>query len=376
MVERRKLNFVWIIISILSVIFAVITFKINELMETQTNMVSDLSQVEYLSSSTQRLSRMVITGDKDDKLVYYIDDETSQSLNFTSENSLSLIENDDVRKISDQVIENWKILYTLFDLDENDSEATYDIDSIKLASDNHFSSMTDLSLLITSKTYELSAEIDELQIYSYICLILIVFSLGNYLISTTIALKSSAELAIIASLDNATGLYNRSKCQELFKDGITPNNREQQQAIIVIDLNDLKKANDVHGHRVGDELITSFANILKDAINLHSKKPFLGRYGGDEFVVFYNDIENEDEIKSFMSELSYLVDEFNKQESRKYVVSYAIGYAINISGDEKLSTRQLFEEADENMYENKKQIKKAKLLENIEVNEKGGEVLA
>ncbi|MFI3115889.1 MAG: GGDEF domain-containing protein [Clostridia bacterium] len=368
MVERRKVNYAWITLTVLSIVYVVLTIQINQLMEKQNNMVQDLSQVEYLSSSTQRLTRMVITGDKDDKIIFYIDEETNGNLREDSVDALSLLDNEDIKTTAQQVIANWTLLYNLFTEDISEEDTLHYIDSIKLASDNHFNSMTDLSIKINELSYLVTLEINELQFASYFSLALMLLSLGNYLISTTIALKSSSELAIIASLDVATGLYNRSKCQELFNN-IYPSNREQQPAVIVIDLNDLKITNDVHGHRVGDELIQSFSAIFKEASNIHMKKPFLGRYGGDEFVVYHADVENEDDIKSFLGELSYLTEEFNKKDNRKFDISYAVGYAINQNGKDGLSIRQLFEEADENMYVHKREIKKSKQENSAPLNE-------
>jgi diguanylate cyclase (GGDEF)-like protein len=50
---------------------------------------------------------------------------------------------------------------------------------------------------------------------------------------------------------------------------------------IMFDLNNLKRANDTYGHAVGDQLITNFARLLRNAI---PAKDFVGRYGGDEFI--------------------------------------------------------------------------------------------
>lgn len=186
---------------------------------------------------------------------------------------------------------------------------------------------------------------------------MISFCVVNYLASTSIALKRSNVLAAFASLDIATGLYNRSKCQEIFKDTYTTD-ENQQSAVVVIDLNDLKKTNDMQGHRVGDELISTFSAILKQAVHLHTQKPFIGRYGGDEFVLYHKNIAKEEEITAFMKELANLCDEFNEKEIKNFQVSYAIGYAINKEGKDGLGTRQLFDEADECMYTNKKAMKK------------------
>lgn len=358
MIERRKKNHSWVIITVLAVLFSVITLQVNALMEKQTEIISDLSQVEYLSSSTQRLSRMVLVNDMDEMVLSYIDSETWKYFDERSAEVLSVLEYSEVKILALEILGNWNNVHDLItEVDPEDEESTYDHDSIKLASDNHFNSMTDLSLEISKVSADLNDEIHQMQQTSYSILVLILFFLGNYLISSSFAMRKSAELNTIAALDIATGLYNRSKCQDLFKD-TPPTGRDRQPVMLVIDLNDLKKTNDKQGHRVGDDLIISFAQILKEAIKIHQSAPFVGRYGGDEFVVYHRDVAKEEEILSFIKELTFLTDEFNKAEKKKFTVSYALGYAINLNGSDALSLRQLFDEADENMYANKRALKK------------------
>ena len=50
----------------------------------------------------------------------------------------------------------------------------------------------------------------------------------------------------------------------------------------IFDLNGLKEVNDTIGHLAGDTLIMNFANILRTSI---PQQHFVGRYGGDEFVI-------------------------------------------------------------------------------------------
>lgn len=357
--ERRKVNYIWLIIMALAVVFSTLSYQVNVLMNQQNELIRDLSQVEYLSSSTQRLAKMINANNKDSKVIFYINSETLRNLDHTNPESLSLLEKEELQEIANEVIVNWNTLMALFELPEEDEEAVYDVDSILLVSDSHFNNMTNLSLKITDEAEKLAVEIAQLQLNSYGVLFMIVFFLGHYLIITTMALKSGTELAVVASLDTATGLYNRSSCQEILK--VTPpTHGVTQSAVIVIDLNDLKKTNDVQGHKQGDALIATFARLLREASNIHTVRPFLGRYGGDEFVVYHQNIENEGMIQSFLTELAYLTQEFNKDDSKKFTVSYAIGYAISTSGKDGRTTRQLFEEADEAMYENKREMKKSK----------------
>jgi diguanylate cyclase (GGDEF)-like protein len=59
-------------------------------------------------------------------------------------------------------------------------------------------------------------------------------------------------------------------------------------AFLVIDLDGLKAVNDSHGHDVGDELLRHAAAILKQTLR---KSDAVGRWGGDEFVLFLPSVE-------------------------------------------------------------------------------------
>ena len=53
--------------------------------------------------------------------------------------------------------------------------------------------------------------------------------------------------------------------------------------IIMIDVDNFKKINDMRGHQTGDSVLTFCAQILKNNIR---KSDLIGRYGGDEFIVY------------------------------------------------------------------------------------------
>ncbi len=151
-----------------------------------------------------------------------------------------------------------------------------------------------------------------------------------------------------AYIDVHTGLPNKSKCEELFSDMsfIT-----EPTACLMFDLNNLKSANDTLGHSAGDQLIASFARVLRNVI---PAKDFVGRYGGDEFVVIlYNITENT--VNSLLTQLHNEVMQFNRC-GNNIQISYAQGWAV--STDYKDCTlRTLFDKADHFMYTNKVKVK-------------------
>ena len=89
----------------------------------------------------------------------------------------------------------------------------------------------------------------------------------------------------MAYIDDLTGLANRRKCEQVW-DGLDES--KENYGIFAFDLNLLKQTNDTKGHAVGDLLIRTFAKTLS---KVFSEYGVVGRIGGDEFVVFIDDVK-------------------------------------------------------------------------------------
>lgn len=80
-------------------------------------------------------------------------------------------------------------------------------------------------------------------------------------------------------LDSMTGAYNR----RAFADGsVLGRARQSWGTVVVMDLDNLKQVNDNYGHRVGDELLKHFTDVLRASLRPSDK---LFRWGGDEFLI-------------------------------------------------------------------------------------------
>jgi polar amino acid transport system substrate-binding protein len=87
----------------------------------------------------------------------------------------------------------------------------------------------------------------------------------------------------LAVTDNLTKLYNRNKLDEVL---VTESNRSNRYAsifgVIMIDIDNFKRVNDVHGHQIGDKILQEFAEILRANSR---KSDIVGRWGGEEFLI-------------------------------------------------------------------------------------------
>ena len=187
-----------------------------------------------------------------------------------------------------------------------------------------------------------------------IVLVLVLAIFIYYVISSRRTLRLSrtnSELNEKAYIDLATGLPNKNKCEEVLK-----LRREilEPTACFMLDLNDLKKVNDTLGHEMGDIMILNFAKLLRKVVPL---KYFVGRFGGDEFIVIAEGISGREEADKLVREIRDMIVKFNGVRG-EFQISYACGYAF--SGDyPKVAMMDLLNEADLKMYEDKARSKTA-----------------
>lgn len=89
-------------------------------------------------------------------------------------------------------------------------------------------------------------------------------------------------------LDEATGLPNKNKCEEILN-APDPIPADELVAMCVFDLNNLRTINNNLGHDKGDEYIRSFAIQLRKAV---PEEFFAGRDGGDEFIAVLKGLDH------------------------------------------------------------------------------------
>lgn len=116
----------------------------------------------------------------------------------------------------------------------------------------------------------------------------------------------------------------------------------------MFDMNNLKKINDSLGHAAGDSTIQNFARMLRLSVPEHQ---FVGRFGGDEFIVILQDADIE-LLDHIIASLRKKIERFN-QESSDIKISYAVGKAHTSWYNKDVTMQVLFEKADYNMYQNK-----------------------
>jgi diguanylate cyclase (GGDEF)-like protein len=154
-----------------------------------------------------------------------------------------------------------------------------------------------------------------------------------------------------ANEDPLTKLPNRLLLHNHLRSALAEANRMRSHVgIIFFDLDGFKEVNDQHGHQAGDLLLTEVAERLLVSVRPSDK---VIRYGGDEFIIIFNDMESRSELEGLITRLSEQIKLPFDINGEILNIRASIGvtfYPLDGSNDPE----ELIAHADEAMYVAKK----------------------
>ena len=150
-----------------------------------------------------------------------------------------------------------------------------------------------------------------------------------------------------STTDALTGLLNKSSSQI----ELTKVCKSSIGALMMIDLDSFKLVNDIHGHSMGDDILISFADILRNAF---TPADIVGRMGGDEFIAFCNGVHDEDVIRQKSEFINDKITEAAKKlmgDDMNIPLGASIGCVfVPMSGNDFI---ELYKKADKALYTTK-----------------------
>ena len=174
-----------------------------------------------------------------------------------------------------------------------------------------------------------------LPIYCFSCLILMLLF---YI--------QAIELRI--SADPLTGLNNRGQLARYISQKSNLCQEGRLTVVAMMDIDHFKTINDTYGHAEGDNALTAVSGALKNVVNSHNLPVFLGRYGGDEFILIMH--------PSQMAEVDQIIHEI-RDEVKKYRAPYDLSISVGydeLKGDQDPVT-ECIERADQKLYRDKEE---------------------
>lgn len=152
-----------------------------------------------------------------------------------------------------------------------------------------------------------------------------------------------------ATYDSLTDCFNRSAILSLLADALRRSGPGDGVCVVFVDLDDLKTINDVHGHRVGDEMLAELAGRLGRRCR---GGDVVGRLGGDEFVVVCSQVGSPAQARQIAGRLSRGLDGEVRTSALRLPVRASFGFAW--TDDPATSPDALVTSADQDMYREKR----------------------
>jgi two-component system, cell cycle response regulator len=159
--------------------------------------------------------------------------------------------------------------------------------------------------------------------------------------------EAREEMRFRATHDGLTGLWNRGVMMDLLRRELARSRREQVcTAILICDLDHFKSVNDTYGHPAGDDVLRETAKRLLAAVRSYD---FVGRYGGEEFLVVLNNCNpafafaRSEEIRKTIAQTPVL------SAGGPIPVSMSVGLLLS-QGWGHLPLEELLQEADAALY--------------------------
>ena len=167
-------------------------------------------------------------------------------------------------------------------------------------------------------------------------------------------MRTNLRLKALYDRDAMTGLYNRfayeNKALPLYEESLA---EKTHVMVMFVDINYMKRINDMYGHLHGDNAIRSVVSAINANI---SEEAIAVRFGGDEFLIIAPGCDSDKAARTKESILGFLQKE-NKENGLPYDISVSIGYVVTEPASRPEATLQDYiREADNEMYEIKKEM--------------------
>src|SRR6202789_3131632 len=155
----------------------------------------------------------------------------------------------------------------------------------------------------------------------------------------------ASEVYKLAALDQLTGLYNRRSGEQRLAQEISRAQRHGRPlTVLLMDIDDLKRVNDTHGHAAGDTALKGFADRLQRAIR---GSDLAVRLGGDEFMALPPECRAE-EVRHVLARIEGFEFDCNEEKIRLH---FSRGWTDYRTGE---SSQELLLRADKELYADKR----------------------
>lgn len=172
-------------------------------------------------------------------------------------------------------------------------------------------------------------------------------------IDVTESVRKRKKIEAERDMDLLTGLYNRRGMEQKISELFEKPDEFGCGAVVMIDADNLKVINDTYGHDMGDIYLKSIAELIA---GLETENCVAARMGGDEFVLLLYHYDEEAQLEAAIKNLAGIQDQrtVTLHDDVTVKLQFSLGYGL-MKG--KNDYQEALREADERMYENKRERK-------------------
>jgi diguanylate cyclase (GGDEF) domain len=155
----------------------------------------------------------------------------------------------------------------------------------------------------------------------------------------------SKELLKMSVTDSLTGIYNRTKFNDELNTWITSSKKHATPlSLVMLDIDDFKRVNDLYGHLVGDVILKNLTAMIKNSIR---STDIFARWGGEEFTILLpnTDLQRAMEI---MEQMRIQIQDNNFYKAQNVTCSFGL-----VSLEENETAESLLQRVDQLLYDAK-----------------------
>ncbi len=175
----------------------------------------------------------------------------------------------------------------------------------------------------------------------------LVFSIAIIQIILTLRMKDyemRLEYQHLSMTDPLSGMLNKEAFREAVSAYLNSCSEDGQYAMCIIDMDDFKHINDRYGHNTGDRMLVLAGDIIKTAFG---PDDILGRFGGDEFIVF---VKDRADIRSLREKSELIQERICRLARSRLSVEASCSIGFVVAGPDRQEYDTLFEYADRALY--------------------------
>lgn len=152
-----------------------------------------------------------------------------------------------------------------------------------------------------------------------------------------------------SNLDALTKIFNRRALNSYLKQITKKNKLPHSLHLLMLDIDNFKKINDTYGHNIGDIVLKNLTQTIKSQIRSND---YLIRYGGEEFLLILNNIEQKDALKKIEKIFNTIRNTPINIGNKKLFITISGG--VHLEPEKEKNIFEAIKKADQELYKAKR----------------------